>query len=45
MDSMIEFFKMYKKSLIALFVSLGYQIKDGDFRLSMVEFFEELYHL
>ncbi|KAK8795884.1 beclin-1-like protein [Blastocystis sp. subtype 4] len=40
-----KFFKMYKKSLIALFVSLGYQMKDGDFRLSMVEFFEELSHL
>ena len=34
---------MYKKSLMALFVSLGYQIKEGGFQLSMVEFFEELW--
>ena len=40
-----KFFKMYKKSLMALFVSLGYQIKEGGFQLSMVEFFEELSRL
>ena len=43
MDDSVEFFKMYKKSLMALFVSLGYQIKEGGFQLSMVEFFEELW--
>lgn len=42
MADSVEFFKMYKKSLMALFVSLGYHIKEGGFQLSMVEFFEEL---